>query len=1480
MSEKVSHGESSEELRTWLAGLGSYSGPDTLLEFTKAPEGSIDLTHAHPSGLAQLLAGRRTRLSTLIRDSGHYAVAVRTAGTLRAKIFELGSDRGIDVGYLAAGTASWSNANRTNAGGTEPHHVCAPVMLTAIVLTARPGQDDYELQLTEQARMNPALIRNLRQIHGITIDPQALARLAYSTARFDPAPVLERLRMLVQPIRGAEVEHHLLVSTFADLAEHLHDPALLAGNPFIAALSSDDTATNAGGTGARAAGTSEPAPGRFPPLDARAPQDEFLVLDADARQQQVLDMIRAGDSLVVSTPPGTGQTQTAINAVAALVQEGKSVLVVGERRATLNELAQQLSDLGLDSLLLQLSAQTGPQQIKSALVRAIVRNEKATAPNLANLHRTLTEHRHQLMDHVASLHNIRQRWGCSPYQAMQSLAELTSIHPAPATTVRLKRSVLDNIADRDELAGRLRRAAELGSFSKAATTSAWHGARLVTRKETEEAHALAVGLLEKLPEFNQKMSEVADFAEIRQGHTFLEWDQQLELLVAVRESLDKFTPDIFDRPVTDLISATAGSGWRREHNIEMAAMQRSRLRRVAKEYIRPGVHISDLHSSLVLVQEQRVLWADYATTQRHPAVPSGLADLRTRHTELGNALHKLSTAVERTAAGGDLDRTDFDVLIGRLEDLVADKKTLETLPERTLLLESMREHGLGELLDDLAEREVEPAETRTELELAWWQSALEAMISGDDYLAMSDGENLRRLEAEFRLADQAHVSSGGARLRWRLAEQWASTVSGRNRQGELLRNLLKDGRVTLEALTAQTPALLANLLPVWTASPLTLPSVIPPGQRFDAVVILDAESTSLQAALPAVARARQVIAFGDEQTAAPRSFSVAIERVARGEEDSKRPESIFSALAKVLPGSRLSVSYRAVDEDLVLQLSKSFYDDQLERMPDGRTVTGLDRSLVVDYLPDGTGLPGSGTDGVESVVAEVNRVVDLVFEHARVSPRSSLAVVTASERHATRVAQAIRMQMPNHPLLADFFGSGPESFRVVTVDRAAGLVRDSIIFSLGYGRTPHGRALHNFGPLSAPDGRSKFALAMTRARDHLQIITCFRPEDLDEARLSHGARDFYELLDRELAGNSRLGTTASRAAASDQSLGEDPLVADLAERLRARGARVWHHYDGVIDMVAAADPLQNLGKQDDEIPTPVAVESDGTVKYKKMSVRERSRLRPQLLEKLGWRYMPLWTIEVFTDPSLCADRIGGYLGLSPALDEGEVSSLLGAAGSRNGSTITRTSTSHSRSAHEMVPENAAEEDGVAANPAKKGAEPEGTMPGTAAQETTPSEKSVQEMAVQENTVQLAAGLEESASETSDHSATTAKSSDEVEASAQADPSEQAAASEEAGPVEKAAASEAAGPLEKAGASEEPKRVSSQPLSGGGPSGQEADGGAGPGRDVDTQAGSESNAAAEPLLPTVAAKDDPRTWGDKTDEGYDDWLKAQRPPHWG
>jgi hypothetical protein len=1472
VSEVASPDASSAELQTWLAGLDTYAGPDTALAFAKTESGCIDLTHAHPSGLAQLLAGRKTRLSTLIREPEHYATAKRAAAALRAKIFELSTDRGIDVGYLAAGLARWSAVGGQNSGA-----VCAPVLLAAVALSVRAGQDDYELQLMEQAQINPALVEHLREHANIRVDAPALGRLAYSTARFDPAPVLDKLRTLLAPIDGATVEHDLMVSTFAFLANNLRDPALLAGTELLDKLqrhSGDDVLPV----------ELEPDFSRFTALDDRLPASEILVRDADPQQQYVLDLIRAGDSVLVSTPPGTGQTQTAINAITQLVHDGKSVLVVGERRSTLNELAQNLGELDLDSLLLQLSAQTGPQQLKSQLIRSITRNEKAVEPQLAGLHETLVDHRHQLVDHVASLHNVRERWGCSPYQAMQSLAELTSIHPAPATTVRLKRSVLDSIKDRADLNNRLRRAAELGSFSKVAVSSAWHGARLVTRKETEAAYALAGELFEQVPVFAEKMRDVAEFGQIRHGNTFAEWGSQLTMLVAIRESLDKFKSDVFDWPIDEMIAATATAAWRRENGIDMPALQRARYRRNAKDFVRPGVHIADLHESLVLVNAQSALWAEAATSKRHPTVPAGLAELNRSYSELNKKLQTLGACLERTVDGGDLLNFNAAELVGRLDALVQDKGSLETLPERTLLLESMREQGLGELLDDLSRREVGAAETRAELELAWWQSALEAMISGDGYLAMSDGDNLRRLEAEFRLADQTHVASGPARIRWKLAQTWREVVAGNNRQGEMLRNVLKDGRVSLEALGAQAPDLLKNLVPVFTASPLVVPSVIPAGYRFDAVVILDAESTSLQSALPALARAGQVVAFGDEQTACPRSFTVAVGNPENRAAEQHPLESVLGALSRVLPRHRLTVSYRAVDEDLVLQLSNGFYDSQLQRLPDGRAVTGLERALTFDYLPDGKGLPGAGSGGVESVVAEVNRVVDMVFEHARVRPRESLAVITASDRHAVRVAQAIRLQMANHPLLAHFFESGPESFRVVTVDRAAGMVRDRVIFSLGYGRTPHGRALHGFGPLSEPDGRAKFALAMTRARHNIHIITCFRPEDLDEQRLSHGAVDFFELLDRELAGNSLLGTAASRAQDSERQTGEDPLVADLADRLRARGARVWHHYDGALDIVAAPDPVQLLGREEHEIPVPVAVESDGTAKYQNMSVRERSRLRPQMLERLGWRYVPLWTIEVFTDPSSCADQIGRYLGLASSGADADLSSLMGAAPDTSMTAVIDSPRSRRRTP--------AGEHAASVRPTQA------TQQNNWAVETTAAVAAAagQDAAGQRDGGQAAAGAETAAQAGTGQNtaqAVPAPPAGAAQKSAESDVAEKAGAANgpagEESVADDAASQDSAGrapaesgnapspegaPAEEATASEERVETVNKPEK---DSGNDASG-----RQDEATAPAATPASEESdVLPKVAPNDAAHTWGDApSDRGHDEWLRENKPPHWG
>lgn len=1225
-------------VRAWLNKFPPRHMGEPLLDFDPHNPGYIDLSQAHPSGLAQLLTSRRTRLSTLIRESTASSRALSAARTLRTKIHELGSERGIDAGYLAAGVITWN----TSESGTR-HTISAPVMLLNVLFDSRPGQNDYELQLLGQARLNPALVRELHTQYGIDIDPVATARMAYSTARFDPQPVLDYVRTATAAIPGVKVSNVLNVGAFADLGKAQF--AGLEKSELVADLartikdpSSDSLAT------APINQSSAPNPWRstsFVALDERSPQDEFMVLDADANQQLVLDVINAGKSAVVSAPPATGGTQTAINAVASLAYQRKRVLVVAQRRATLTELQERMGALGLGSLVLSLSAQTGPTQLRNALLEAILRNEKAQQPKLGNLHTGLAERRHQLVEHLASLRNVRARWGCSPYQAMQSLAELTSINPAPATTVRLKRSVLDSIKDRSELGSRLRRAAELGSFSPATSTSPWTGARLLTRKEADQAHALAQKLAVSVPALHDEMDKVSEFSQVQHGDTVTQWGDLLELLGDVRESLDRFTPDIFDAPVTDLISATAPSSWRRDNELEMPAMQRSRLRRVAREYVRPGVHLDDLHSALTKVQAQAKRWATLTTSQRHPAVPSGMAALRERYNDVVVDIDKLSAAVEWTKQGGALHEVPVAELEKRLTLLAAEDESLATLPERTLLEEQMREQGLGDLLDDLARRHVGAAQTRSELELAWWQSALEAMISGDDYLAMADGDSLRRLEAEYRLADQAHIESGASRLRWRLAQDWAKAVQENPEAARYLRSMLKDGRVTLDDVVKHALPLLAPLVPISTISPYLVGSLLPSSEQFDAVVILDAHSLALEDALSVLGRGKQIVAFGDAALPGPEAFSLT---VSGSEAKAQTPRvSVYEALGTVLPTQTLRHVYRSADEDLANWINAEYYDGGLSSVPEAAAINGVQRTVNIQYLPDGTGLPSSDSSGVEGVQAEVNRVVQDVFAAAQEHPRQSLAVVTASAIHAARVAEAIRLNMAAHPGVSEFFESTSEPFRVVTLDRCASLVRDRIIFSLGFGRTPHGRALHHFGMLSEPGGRGKFLTAVTRARVALEVVSCFKPDDLDTAKLSHGARDFYDLMDRELnSGQSGKG----RPRPSTNDLDEDPLVADLADRLRARDSRVWYNYEDQIDIVAAADPVRMLTAEPEDVPAPVAVLSDGSNRYARLSVRERSRLRPQQLELHGWRYSPLWTIEVFTDPSGCADRISTFLGIA------------------------------------------------------------------------------------------------------------------------------------------------------------------------------------------------------------------------------------------
>src|SRR5699024_9138462 len=155
-------------------------------------------------------------------------------------------------------------------------------------------------------------------------------------------------------------------------------------------------------------------------------------------------------------------------------------------------------------------------------------------------------------------------------------------------------------------------------FDQSVTQYRWYRARLRTVHEPEAAFELAQQVNEQLSEVAARFEAATTHAQLTMSTTITEWTKPAELLRDVRDTLDKFTPDSFYRPVTDLIAATATGSWRKQQGIDMSAMTRTRLRWLAREYIRPGVDIPNLHDALVQVQNQLNAWTQWASSKRNP----------------------------------------------------------------------------------------------------------------------------------------------------------------------------------------------------------------------------------------------------------------------------------------------------------------------------------------------------------------------------------------------------------------------------------------------------------------------------------------------------------------------------------------------------------------------------------------------------------------------------------------------------------------------------------------------------------------------------------------------------------------------------------------------------------------------------------------------------------------------------------------------
>ncbi|MEU2202429.1 hypothetical protein [Isoptericola sp. NPDC019482] len=1310
--------------RRWRASLVEMVGGSSLSDVGLLGEAIVDLSKAHPNGVAGLFAGRPTRLSNLVREGEALPAARRRARAVAARAAEHASRYGVAPTYLAIGVATWtehddgpevpfggggpqrhdvaalarvasSGTTATGApgadgatvdepedgaadldgspsdldgspsdGATDAHAsaegrataddqdaegpalttsipvvsmaarepaaapratpsdpdaaqpagrvVHAPVVLRPVTLTPRgDGGADYDLTLEPTVEINPVVARTLRA-HGALLDPAALAKATFTLAGFDPTDVLARVAALGEAVLDDfQLDRRVLVGTFVHPGQALVDDLdqlapSLHRHEVVAALAGVDDAAQ------RLSALELPAPRRG---DAD-PTRERGVGDLDPQQRSVLDALATGGHLFVDAPVGADVAGTLAAVVGEATAAGRSVLYVTGHRRAADRLALRLESLGLESLLLDVPPHpTWREDVTRRLLSAMASEpEQVDVDGAARVRDALIGTRAQLTGYIEALHQPRSPWQVSAYDALQALARLTAERPAPSTTVRLaSESVLALTPERRrEIAGGLERAAALGAFTLRPSSTPWYGAQLLTDDDARQALVRVERLRDvTVPQLRRQLAYTGEVTGLTTPTTVRGWGEQLAMLGGMRSTLDLFHPMVFERTAADLVQATASRRWRAEHGIEMGWFARRRLRKRAKDMVRPGVRVPNLHEALVQVQEQRDVWAEHAQRGGWPTLPEGLASIEDTYEAVRIDLEALEPVLAPTTLGGHLLDLDLDGLTERLQRLAGDSDALTVLPERTSLLRAARSAGVGDLVDDLIDRRVPGDLVAAELELAWWSSVFEQLLTADPVLAGQDGVGLDALARRFRELDRAHLAALSQPVRVAARAHLGSAMREDRDSAEALFTELIEGRLTtLRDLAERHGDILRRLRPALVATPTLVPHLLPEHRTAD-VVILDAvQHVPTEVVVPALARGRQVVVVGD-----PRSAS----------------GSSVHELSALLPSVTLQPHEHSRDPELTRLLAAHGYDGLLRPAPLPRA-----EPLVHLDVVEGTGMPDPVSGSVESTQAEVDRVVEVSIEHALTRPEETFAIVTVTAAHADRVREALLAEVRANPALAPFFsGSRPEPVVVADITGVAGLSRDTVLLSVGFGRTPHGRVLHRFGVLGEAGGEAMLVGALAATRKRLHVVSCFTADALDPERLrSAGPRLLVETLElaerrSDVADQVRLGNGVDVGRAPDR------LLVDLGERLWKLGYLVETDY-GASD--GDRIPLV-VGHPDLPGELLVAVLTDDAAYVAEPSVRVRDRQLAERLERLGWVVTQVWSAAAFLDPDGEADRV-------------------------------------------------------------------------------------------------------------------------------------------------------------------------------------------------------------------------------------------------
>lgn len=1225
-----------EAVAEWTRRLVNLDGRNRMLYFRELRRGTLEITPTRrgvkASGVDKLLAEGAAELSELFEPDALSDAALRTLA-LAAKARTNFEEKGLATLYVGHSFASWRRS--------DGHTPRAPVVMIPVrIRLESAGGHDAVIELRGAAEPNPSLGHALRADIGRDPYPEAEER---------PSDFKDWLPIITQAcadLDGFEIDDRLFLANLEfsklpmvnDMEQHLD---LLVGNDVVAAIAGDQEARSSINLGIE---LDEDLPDHTPP------EEDFLVCDADASQNLALNVAMEGQSIVIHGPPGTGKSQTIANLISSLSARGKSVLFVAEKRAAIGAVTRRLDEAGCGELVLDLHDGSSRRQVVKSLDESIRSIGPNAGHNVVAPHADLRSTRKRLAGHRAQMHRPREPHGLSFFQ----LQAMVGTPDHEITGVRIPSDVLAKWT-------------EEGRAEVRALLARWNV--LMDRVEDDESGLWATSLIRS----EEDAEDVRDNAQRLQARFIPAVDDayrsalaSLRLPAKLDIPIDEFAPLIADieslaeryRPqffgVADWLTKALAPAKRSRFGRLLASAFNGSYRNAKRQLadlVRGGpVDAVTALSDAQLIEKHRAQWKTWLGAEPMPTKAPGAGALTVALSEYRAARSVVEQMVPALAATGDFD-TERAVVLELCDRLdLADARAELAITEAAIT-----DYGLGPLVRDTT-REGRAANDIADMAMrVFAASAIDAITWLEPELAMFNGRTHEKTAQGFAKLDRRQLEATSPLVMKRVAERAALVMKQRPREAALLRHEVETGahNMPIRQLLGSMTSVAQALRPCWAMSPLLVSRMLPARPEMFDVVIFDEGSQVLPIhAIPAIARAPQVIVAGDPHQLPPAEQFQASESLEDEADDEHHDaatdaESILDVMRGLVPEHRLMWHYRSQDERLINFSNANIYDRSLVTFPGTKQGTGI-RHVLADGVP-------KHAEGTSSNPNVVKRVVELILHHARQKPDESLGVIALGKRHATDISRALRIaRLESDIEFGGFFEEkGAEPFFVKVMSDAQGDERDHIIVSIGYGPKPDGDLIYRWGALNMRGGHRRLNVAVTRSKRRMTVVSAITSDDIDENRTKSRGMDLLRqfIAYAENGGESMPGPDTGPLTAFEQS---------VLERLTRAQIPVEPHYGGGRHRIdfAAMDP--RFANQ------PVlAIETDGLGYNSSATARDRDRLRLEVLAKRGWRHHRIWSIDWYRDPDGETARVKeAWVAAVSATDERRIAPKAGDEGER------------------------------------------------------------------------------------------------------------------------------------------------------------------------------------------------------------------------